>query len=149
MDNQVLTWWTKRSLLSSGSGFSNRSGGATATYSQSGLTDLVWQSQRLVFEWWVFIPLGPLLRGLPVPWLFLSFLRQFVDQLALPKTLCELSELDYIFLVGLRDWVCGRLLSIVRAAFWAESEQPWLEHSRLFKTFKLHLLLLEVCLLDG
>ena len=59
-------------------------------FSRTGLTGLVWQSQRLVFEWWVFIPLGPLLRGLLVPCILLSFLRHFLDQLALPNTLCEL-----------------------------------------------------------
>ena len=59
-------------------------------FSRTGLIGLVWQSQQLVFELWVFIPLGPLLRGLLVSCIFLSFLRHFLDQLALPNTLYEL-----------------------------------------------------------
>ena len=46
--------------------------GATASFSQTSLTGLVWQSQRLVFELWVFIPLGLLLWELLVPCIFLS-----------------------------------------------------------------------------
>ena len=44
-----------------------------------------WQLQRLDFRSGVFIPLSPLLRGLLVLWLLLSFLKHFLDQLALPS----------------------------------------------------------------
>ena len=46
--------------------------------------------QRLIFGSGVFIPLSPLLWGMLVLGILLSFLRQFLDQLALPNTLCEL-----------------------------------------------------------
>ena len=61
---------------------------------RSGLGDrsdrFVLTEQRLVFGCGVFIPLSPLLRGLLVLGILLSFLKYFLDQLALLNTLCEL-----------------------------------------------------------
>ena len=72
--------------------------GPTASlFEPTGLTGLgnrsdrsVLTEQRLVFGSGVFIPLSPLLWGLLVLGILLSFLRHFLDQLALPNTLCEL-----------------------------------------------------------
>ena len=111
--NLEILEWSSLDLVnqvesySSGSGFSgpDRSGGpvwpvqgpTASLFEQTGLTGLgdrsdqfVMTEQQLVFGSGVFIPLSPLLWGLLVLGILLSYLKHFLDQLALPNTLCEL-----------------------------------------------------------
>jgi hypothetical protein len=72
-------------------------GPMASLFKPTGLTSLgdrsdrsVLTEQQLVFGSGVFIPLSPLRWGLLVLGTLLSFLKHFLDQLALPNTLCEL-----------------------------------------------------------
>ena len=79
-----------------GTGLTGR-GPTASLFEPTGLTCLgdrsdwsVLTEQRLVFESGVFISLSLLLCGLLVPWHFWASQSHFLDQLALPNTLCEL-----------------------------------------------------------